>query len=69
MSILRCETCGHHVDTDFNLECVSGKPGACGLFEDVDFCERCKGTGCIDTPFSGSDPGCPDCAGEGVIYP
>ena len=31
-------------------------------------CSRCNGTGAIDTPFSGSDPSCPDCDGEGVIY-
>lgn len=30
-------------------------------------CKRCKGTGCVDTPFSGSDPCCPDCDGCGVI--
>ncbi len=30
-------------------------------------CERCQGTGGIDTPFSDSDPCCPDCDGEGVI--
>lgn len=31
-------------------------------------CEHCNGTGAIDTPYSGSDPACPDCDGEGVIY-
>lgn len=28
-------------------------------------CPRCKGTGAVDAPFSGSDPNCPDCDGEG----
>ena len=28
-------------------------------------CARCKGTGAVDTPYSGSDPVCPDCDGEG----
>lgn len=28
-------------------------------------CETCKGTGCVDAPFSVSDPCCPDCDGEG----
>ncbi len=32
-------------------------------------CERCKGTGAIDAPYSGSDPSCPDCDGEGQIEP
>jgi hypothetical protein len=31
-------------------------------------CERCDGTGAIDAPFSGSDPSCPECDGEGVVY-
>lgn len=65
MSILRCDTCGQHVDTDFNLTCVSGKPGSCGLFEDM--CENCHGTGCVDTPFSGSDPSCSVCDGTGSV--
>lgn len=30
--------------------------------------ERCDGAGAIDAPFSGSDPSCPDCSGEGVIH-
>jgi DnaJ-class molecular chaperone len=28
-------------------------------------CENCNGTGAIDAPFSGSDPCCPECDGEG----
>jgi len=24
-------------------------------------CETCGGTGCVDAPYSGSDPCCPDC--------
>ncbi|MCP4899868.1 MAG: hypothetical protein GY906_23110 [bacterium] len=31
-------------------------------------CERCDGTGSIAAPFSGSDPSCPDCDGEGLVY-
>lgn len=30
-------------------------------------CKRCEGTGIIDTPWSGSDPVCPECGGDGVI--
>ena len=30
-------------------------------------CVRCNGTGIIDAPFSGSDPSCPNCDGEGRI--
>ena len=30
-------------------------------------CPRCNGTGCVDTPYSDSDPSCPECDGEGVI--
>lgn len=30
-------------------------------------CERCGGDGVIDAPYSGSDPSCPACAGEGEI--
>ena len=30
-------------------------------------CGRCGGTGCVDTPFSGSDPSCPSCDGEGKL--
>lgn len=32
-------------------------------------CQRCSGTGAIDAPFSGSDPSCPECDGEGTIPP
>ena len=32
-------------------------------------CERCDGTGALDAPFSGSDPSCPDCSGEGKVWP
>lgn len=28
-------------------------------------CETCGGTGIVGTPFSGSDPICPDCDGAG----
>lgn len=31
-------------------------------------CDECEGTGSVDTPFSGSDPCCPECDGEGVVY-
>lgn len=34
----------------------------------VETCDRCSGTGCIDTAWSGIDPSCPDCDGEGVIH-
>ncbi|KKK55055.1 hypothetical protein LCGC14_3078440 [marine sediment metagenome] len=30
-------------------------------------CERCDGTGAIDAPYSGSDPSCPECDGEGIV--
>jgi DnaJ-class molecular chaperone len=30
-------------------------------------CEMCGGDGCIDAPYSGSDPSCPSCDGEGEI--
>ena len=30
-------------------------------------CHRCNGTGCVDTPYSGSDPDCPQCGGEGWV--
>lgn len=29
-------------------------------------CETCGGSGAVDAPFSGSDPSCPACDGEGV---
>lgn len=32
----------------------------------IELCTRCGGTGAIDTPFSGSDPDCTECNGEGV---
>jgi len=31
-------------------------------------CHICNGAGAVDTPWSGSDPSCPECDGEGVIY-
>ena len=31
-------------------------------------CEHCNGTGAIDAPLSGSDPSCPECDGEGVVW-
>ncbi len=35
------------------------------LSHTIDFeepkCGKCGGTHCVDTPFSGSDPSCPDC--------
>lgn len=30
-------------------------------------CAYCKGTGAVDAPFSGSDPCCPECDGEGTV--
>ncbi len=30
-------------------------------------CTNCGGTGAVDTPFSGSDPCCPECDGDGFI--
>lgn len=35
---------------------------------DCAICERCQGTGAIDAPWSESDPSCPECDGEGVIW-
>tara|TARA_S200002703_G_scaffold140627_1_gene131989 strand:- start:129 stop:392 length:264 start_codon:yes stop_codon:yes gene_type:complete len=31
-------------------------------------CENCNGTGAIDAAWSGSDPCCPQCGGEGLLY-
>ena len=31
------------------------------------WCETCDGIGAIDAPWSGSDPSCPDCGGEGKV--
>lgn len=42
--------------------------GSCMKLAGVSQCKQCKGTGCVDTPFSGSDPSCPGCDGEGVIH-
>jgi len=36
--------------------------------DEYEICERCDGTGAIDAPFSGSDPSCPECDGEGIKY-
>jgi len=30
-------------------------------------CPKCGGTGCLDTPFSDSDPCCEECAGSGEV--
>ena len=30
-------------------------------------CETCNGTGAVDAPFSGDDPCCPECDGEGTL--
>ena len=30
-------------------------------------CETCYGSGCVDAPYSGSDPCCPECDGEGKV--
>ena len=30
-------------------------------------CERCAGTGAVDAPYSGSDPSCPKCSGQGAV--
>lgn len=35
---------------------------------DMAKCLRCSGTGCVDTPYSGSDPSCPECDGEGWVW-
>ena len=32
-------------------------------------CQECAGTGAVDTPFSGSDPSCAECDGEGAFDP
>ncbi len=36
------------------------------MFDEVS-CDRCNGTGVIDAAYSGVDPSCPDCDGEGWI--
>jgi hypothetical protein len=59
MSIIYCEKHDRRWDSDFLMEC----PGC--ECETVP-CTRCNGTGAIDAPFSGSDPSCPECDGEGV---
>lgn len=37
----------------------------CGWF----VCAHCAGTGAQDAPFSGSDPMCSECGGEGAFDP
>lgn len=32
-----------------------------------ELCDRCKGTGVVDMPWSGSIPTCPDCDGAGAM--
>jgi DnaJ-class molecular chaperone len=32
-------------------------------------CRACAGTGAVDAPFSGSDPSCQECDGEGTFNP
>lgn len=32
-------------------------------------CQQCSGTGAVSTPFSGSDPSCGACDGEGAFDP
>ena len=53
------DTC-HHL-AELQAELQAGE-------EEGQTCERCNGTGVIDAPWSGSDPSCPDCSGEGRIY-
>jgi len=40
-------------------------PNAMDLAPDAMLCMKCRWTGVVDTPYSGSDPSCPDCNGEG----
>ena len=62
---MKCPNCG---SDDFEIvthdepfmECSE-----CGWF----VCTRCDGSGAVDAPFSGSDPSCIDCDGEGGFDP
>ena len=36
-------------------------------YERWELCDRCKGTGVVDMPWSGSMPICPDCDGVGAV--
>ena len=62
--------CNHIGKLYAEIERLEGRCGLRPIGEDeawCEICERCHGTGAIDTPFSGSDPGCPDCAGFGKM--
>lgn len=37
--------------------------------EGATICNMCDGAGCMDTPFSGSEPGCEMCSGRGYFLP
>ena len=60
---MQCPNC---LKSDFNPmyenyhQCVN-----CGWL----VCCMCSGTGTIDTPYSGSDPSCPECSGVGAFNP
>ena len=43
-----------------------GQLGSAHLEPEAMLCMRCRWTGAIDAPFSGSDPSCPECAGVGA---
>ncbi len=55
------------VEPDAWLDWLAATPkGGMPDFDTMPSCERCHGTGAVDTPFSGFDPVCPDCDGEGT---
>ncbi len=37
-------------------------------YGDREECDPCLGTGSVDAPFSGSDPCCDECGGQGSVY-
>lgn len=63
-----CEHCGSRwteKSTTYNGGCCDKDENA---NPDYESCNHCGGTGSVDTPFSGSDPVCPKCDGDGRIH-
>ena len=62
---MKCPNCENDHFNEMGYEEPFAQCKSCGWM----VCTPCAGTGAVDTPFSGSDPCCEACAGEGAFDP
>ena len=62
---MKCPNCNHTHFQVLSLDEPFQQCENCGWM----VCAQCEGTGAVPAPFSGSDPSCEGCNGEGSFEP